>query len=83
MSESGSELGAGTCCRGILNSILLNAQSINGLYQVSQLCPRTILQSESSRVTLPEGNQIGELVALVIIVVVVPLNRWRMIGGIV
>ena len=26
MSESGGELGAGTCCRGVLNSILLNAQ---------------------------------------------------------
>ena len=81
MSESGSEIGAGTCCKGVLNSILLNTQSINGLYQVSQLCPRTILQSESSGVTSLEGNRIGRSVALVIMVVVVPSNRWRMIGG--
>ena len=47
----GGELGAGTCCKGVLNSILLNTQSINGLYWVSQLCPRTILQLESNRVT--------------------------------
>ena len=33
----------------LMNSIPLNTQSINGLKQVSQLCPRTILHSESSR----------------------------------
>ena len=47
----GGELGAGTCCEGVLNSILLNTQSINRLYWVSQLCPRTILQLESNGVT--------------------------------
>ena len=68
--------------------ILLNAQSINRLYQVSQLCLRTILQSESSGVTKNvigvmslEGNQIERSVALVIMVVVVSSNRQRMIGG--
>ena len=90
MSELRSELRAGTCCKGVLNLILLNAQSINRLYQVSQLCPRMILQLESSRVTknvigvmLLEGNWIGRSVALVIMVVVVPSNRQRMIRGIV
>ena len=48
---SGGELRAGTHCKGVLNSILLNTQSINGLYWVSQLCLRMILQSESNRVT--------------------------------
>ena len=48
---SGGKLGAGTRCKGVLNSILLNTQSINRLYWVSQLCPRMILQSESNGVT--------------------------------
>jgi len=48
---SGSELGVGTCCIDVLNLILLSTQSINGLYRVSQLCPSTILQSESNGVT--------------------------------
>ena len=36
---------------GVWNMILLNTQSINGLYQVSQLCPKTALQLASNRVT--------------------------------
>ena len=72
---SGSELGVGTHHKGVLNSILPNTQSINGLNQVSQLCLRTILQSESNGVTLLEVKQIDKLVASVIMVVVVPLNR--------
>ena len=47
----GGELRAGTHCKGVLNSILLNTQSINRLYWVSQLCLRMILQSESNGVT--------------------------------
>ena len=75
----GSELGVGTFCVDVLNSILLNTQSIDGLYRVSQLYLRTVLQSESNRVTSPEGKQMGRLVALVIMVVVVLSNRWRTI----
>ena len=60
--------------------ILPNTQSINGLNRVSRLCPRTILQSESNGVTLPEVKQIDRLVASVIMVVVVPSNRRRVIG---
>ena len=36
---------------GVQNMILLNTQSINGLYQVSQLCPKTALQLASNGVT--------------------------------
>ena len=86
--ESGSELRAGTCCKGVLNSILPNTQSINRLNQVSQLCPRTILQSESNGVTYNvigvtslEVKWIDRLVASVIMVAVVPSNRQRVIGG--
>ena len=49
--ESGGELGVGTQCSGSLSLILPNTQSINGLKQVSQLCPRTIRQSKSNEVT--------------------------------
>ena len=48
---SGGELGVSTRSNGVLNSILPNTQSINGLKQVSQLCPRTIRHSESNGVT--------------------------------
>ena len=40
---SGGELRVSTRSKGVLNSILPNTQSINGLKRVSQLCPRTIL----------------------------------------
>ena len=50
---------------GVRNMILLNTQSINGLYWVSQLCPKTALQLASNRVTKnvtkccsPEGKRI-------------------------
>ena len=49
--ESGGELGVGIWCGGSLSVILPNTQSINGLKRVSQLCPRTIWQSESNEVT--------------------------------
>ena len=49
--ESGGELGVGIWCDGSLSVILPNPQSINGLKWVSQLCPRTIQQSESNEVT--------------------------------
>ena len=49
--ESGGELGVGIWCGGSLSVILPNTQSINGLKRVSQLCPRTIRQSESNEVT--------------------------------
>ena len=39
---------AGKLPAKVRNLILLNTQSINGLKWVSQLCPRTILHSESS-----------------------------------
>ena len=48
---SGGELGVSTRSNGVLNSILPNTQSINGLKQVSQLCPRMILHLESNGVT--------------------------------
>ena len=38
-------------CNGEWNMILPNTQSINGLKQVSQLCPNTVAQLESNRVT--------------------------------
>ena len=74
-------LRAGTRCKGVLNLILPNTQSINGLNRVIQLCPRTILQSESNRVTSLEVKWIDRSVASVIMVVVVLLNRRRVIGG--
>jgi len=46
---------------GVQNEILLNAQSINGLYQVSQLCPRTAEQLESNGVM----KKVMECVSLV------------------
>ena len=49
--ESGGELGVGIWCGRSLSVILPNTQSINGLKRVSQLCPRTIQQSESNEVT--------------------------------
>ena len=49
--ESGGELRVGIWCGGSLSLILPNTQSINGLKRVSQLCPRTIQQSESNEVT--------------------------------
>ena len=36
---------------GVQNVILLNTQSINGLYRVSWLCPKTVLQLASNGVT--------------------------------
>ena len=38
-------------CNGEQNVILPNTQSINGLKWVSQLCPSTVAQLESNRVT--------------------------------
>ena len=38
-------------CNGEQNVILPNTQSINRLKQVSQLCPSTVAQLESNRVT--------------------------------
>ena len=38
-------------CNGEQNVILPNTQSINGLKQVSQLCPNTVVQLESNGVT--------------------------------
>ena len=49
--ESEGELRVGIQCGGSLSLILPNTQSINGLKRVSQLCPRTIRQSESNEVT--------------------------------
>ena len=40
----------GISCADVQKLILLSTQSINGLYWVSQLCPRTILHSESNGV---------------------------------
>ena len=37
-------------CNREWNMILPNTQSINGLKQVSQLCPNTVAQLESNRV---------------------------------
>ena len=49
--ESGGKLRVGIWCGRSLSMILPNTQSINGLKRVSQLCPRTIQQSESNEVT--------------------------------
>ena len=38
-------------CNGERNVILPNTQSINGLKQVSQLCPSTVAQLKSNGVT--------------------------------
>ena len=42
--------GAGLDCTDVRKVMLLVTQSINGLWQVSQLCPRTMVQEPSSRV---------------------------------
>ena len=42
--------GVGMSCLGEWNEILLETQSINGLWQVSQLCPRMRKQEPSNRV---------------------------------
>ena len=48
----GDELGVvGTECSGERNEILFVTQSINGLWRVSQLCPRTREQEPSNGVT--------------------------------
>jgi len=44
----GVDRGASKLCARVRNVKLLSTQSINGLYQVSQLCPRTIMHSESN-----------------------------------
>jgi hypothetical protein len=59
VSESETEVGgnrgalggAGLGCLEVQNVILLDTQSINGLWQVSQLCPRTMEQDPSNEVT--------------------------------
>ena len=43
--------GAGLVCVDVRKVMLLVTQSINGLWQVSQLCPRMMAQEPSSRVT--------------------------------
>ena len=60
-----SGLAKGLADFGVRNVILLNTQSINGLYRVSQLCPKTALQLASNGVTMnvteccsPEGKRI-------------------------
>ena len=47
-SGEGVNGGTGKLSEKVRNSILLNTQSISRLKQESQLCPRTILHSESS-----------------------------------
>ena len=71
------------------NEMLLNTQSINGLQQVSQLCPRTTEQLTSNGVTQnvmewvsPEGKQIGKSTVEVITEFEVPSNSQSGIGGI-
>ena len=76
-TESGRSLaelgGAGLDCSIVWNSILPITQSIDGLYWVSQLCPRTIVQEPSNRVTknfigvtLPFANRIERSMACMI-----------------
>ena len=43
--------GTGLVCMDIRKVMLLITQSINGLWQVSQLCPRMMVQEPSSGVT--------------------------------
>ena len=43
--------GVGMSCLGEQNEILLDTQSINGLWWVSQLCPRMRKQEPSNGVT--------------------------------
>src|SRR3979490_1528719 len=64
------------------NVILLKAQSINGLGRVSQLCPRTAKQLESSRVTQnvmecfsPLGKETRRSIAFRITELVNPSNK--------
>jgi hypothetical protein len=45
------DVGFGAACNGERNDMQPKAQSINRLYWVSQLCPRTMEQLVSSRVT--------------------------------
>jgi hypothetical protein len=49
--DGGALGGVGLGCMEVRNVILLDTQSINGLWQVSQLCPRTMEQDPSNEVT--------------------------------
>jgi hypothetical protein len=49
--NGGALRGAGLGCSEVWNVILLDTQSINGLWWVSQLCPRTMEQDPSNEVT--------------------------------
>src|SRR6266581_6810354 len=90
-AESGRSLaelgGAGLDCSIVRNSILPITQSIDGLYQVSQLCPRTIVQEPSNGVTKnfigvtsPFANRIERSMACVIMEFEVPSNSWSCSG---
>src|SRR6266705_5035783 len=90
-TESGRSLaelgGAGLDCSIIWNSILPITQSIDGLYRVSQLCPRTIVQEPSNRVTKnfirvtsPFANRIERSMACMIMEFKVPSNSQSCSG---
>jgi hypothetical protein len=49
--KAAGDVGFGAACNGERNDMRPNAQSINKLYRVSQLCPRTTEQLVSSGVT--------------------------------
>src|SRR6266571_3009381 len=73
--------GAGLDCSIVRNLILPITQSIDGLYRVSQLCPRTIAQEPSNRVTKnfigvtsPFANRIERSTACMIMEFEVPSN---------
>src|SRR6266581_2837191 len=75
--------GAGLDCSIIRNSILPITQSIDRLYRVSQLCPRTIAQEPFNRVTKnfigvtsPFANRIERSMACMIMEFEVPSNSW-------
>ena len=73
---------------GEQNKILLKTQSINGVWRVSQLCPRTREQDPSSGATYnvvgvmsPVQKHRERSIAWVIVEFVVPLKSWSWMGG--
>jgi hypothetical protein len=52
--KAAGDVKIGAACNGEWNNMQPKAQSINGLYQVSQLCPRTMEQLVLSGVTQKE-----------------------------
>jgi hypothetical protein len=87
--KAAGDIGFDAACNGELNDMRPKAQSINKLYQVSQLCPRTMEQLVSSRLTYKEivwislvGKRSGKSIDSEMTAFVVLSNNQSGIGGI-